>query len=69
MEKKDFVNVYSAGKMYEAELIVGFLETYDIEATIMNKRDSNYLFGDVEIYVAEKDAEKAKQIIANREKE
>ena len=67
MENNDFIKVYGAAKLYEAELIVGLLACDDIEATIINKRDSQYLFGEVEIYVAAADAEKAKEIIANRE--
>ena len=67
METNDFIKVYSAGKLYEAELIVGFLSLNNIEATIINKRDSQYLIGEVEIHVAAEDAEKAKKIIASRE--
>jgi len=67
MENNDFIKVYGAAKLYEAELIVGLLACDDIEATIINKRDSQCLFGEVEIYVAAADAEKAKEIIANRD--
>ena len=67
METNDFIKVYGAAKLYEAELIVGLLACDNIEATINNKRDSQYLFGEVEIYVAAADAEKAKEIIANRD--
>jgi len=67
METNDFIKVYEAAKLYEAELIVGLLACDNIEATIINKRDSQYLFGDVEVHVAAADAEKAKQIIAERD--
>jgi len=67
MENNDFIKVYEAAKLYEAELIVGLLACDNIEATILNKRDNQYLFGEVEIYVTAANAEKAKKIIANRE--
>lgn len=66
MEEKKFEQVYSAGKLYEAELIVGLLAENGVEATIINKRDREFLIGDVEVYVAEEDAERAKEIIENR---
>jgi hypothetical protein len=67
METNDFIKVYETAKMYEAELVVGLLSCNDIEGIIINKRDGQYLFGDVEIHVVAADAEKAKEIIANRE--
>jgi hypothetical protein len=68
MEKNDYVKVYSAGKIYEAELITGLLSDYQIEAVILNKKDSELLIGEIEVFVASNDAEKAKQIIAERGK-
>ena len=62
----DFIKVYEAGKPYEAELIVGLLSNNGIEAAIINKRDSQYLFGEAEVHVAAEDAEMAKEIIENR---
>jgi hypothetical protein len=67
MKENEFIQVYSVGKMYEAELIAGLLSNNNIEATVVNKRDGQYLFGEVEIYVVAKDAEKAKEIIENRQ--
>ena len=67
METNDFIKVYEAGKPYEAELIVGLLANNNIEATIINKRDSQYLFGEAEVHVAAADAEMAREIIENRE--
>jgi len=67
METNDFIKVYEAGKLYEAELVVGLLSVNDIEATIINKQDGRYLFGEVEVYVTAEDVEKAKEIIAKRD--
>jgi hypothetical protein len=67
MGTNDFVKVYEATKLYEAELLVGLLSHNNIEATIVNKQDGRYLFGEVEVYVAAADAEKAKEIIEKRD--
>jgi len=67
METGDFIKVYASGKLYEAELIVGLLSNNNIEATIINKQDGRYLFGEVEVYVKTEDAEAAKEIIAKRD--
>ncbi len=55
--------IYSAGQLYKAELIVEVLQENNIEAIIINKQDSLYLFGDIEIYVKPHDVIKAKHII------
>ena len=68
METSEFIKVYEATKLYEAELVVGLLSVNDIEAVIVNKRDSQYyMFGYVEVHVAANNAEKALEIIAKRD--
>jgi hypothetical protein len=62
----EMVKVYVAGKLYEVELVKGFLEEKGIESKILNQKDSAFLTGDIELYVNAKDAEKARQIIAER---
>ncbi|MDR0363660.1 MAG: DUF2007 domain-containing protein [Bacteroidales bacterium] len=66
MEGKKFAQIYFAGKLYEAELVVGLLAENGIEAAIVNKRDSEFLIGEVEVHVAEEDVERAKEILAKR---
>ncbi len=63
---EDFIKVYSAGKLYDAELVKGMLFENGIEATIINKRDTEFLVGEVELYVSKKDSEKAVEIINQR---
>lgn len=67
METSEFIKVYEATKLYEAELVVGLLSVNDIEAVIVNKQDGRYLFGEIEIHVVANDAEKALEIIAKRD--
>ena len=67
MGANDFIKVYATKNAFEAELIKGLLLNNNIEATIINKKDSQFLFGDIEVHVASADAESAKEIIASRE--
>ncbi len=62
MEKK-WTKIYSTGKLYQAELLKGLLEENDIEAVIINKQDSAYLFGEMELYVDADDVMKATRMI------
>jgi hypothetical protein len=49
---------------FTAEIIKGMLEENQIESFVMNKRDSEFLLGDVELYVHSNDVEKAKVLLA-----
>lgn len=60
---KDWVKVYSSQYSYKVEIIKALLEENEIESVIMNKKDSSYLFGDIELYVQNTEVIKAKQII------
>ena len=55
--------IYSAAQSYDAEMIKSIMEENDIECVIMNKKDSTYGFGDIEVYVNTSDVFAAKQII------
>ncbi|MDD4847709.1 MAG: DUF2007 domain-containing protein [Bacteroidales bacterium] len=68
METSDLVKIYSAANMVNAELIVGLFNDYGIQAHILNQRDTQFLFGDVEIYVDKKDVEAATTLLQNRNK-
>jgi hypothetical protein len=59
----DWVIVFTSPQMWEAEFIKGLLQQNNIECISLNKRDSSYLIGEVEIYVSTADAFLAKQII------
>ena len=43
--------VFTTNKIYQAEMVKNILEENEIEAILLNKQDSLYLFGDIEIYV------------------
>lgn len=43
--------IYSTAEPYRAEIIKSILEEKEISAVIVNKRDANYHFGQLEIHV------------------
>ncbi len=50
--EKDWVQIYSTDKMFQAEILKQVLADHEIEAVIINKMDSSYKsFGEIEIYV------------------
>lgn len=55
--------IYSTNQMYEAELVREIMEDNEIECVIMNKQDSAYHLGDIEICVSTDNILKAKQLI------
>jgi len=55
--------VYSADKMYKVDLVKGTLDQHNIEYITMNKKGSGLLLGEIELFVDEKDYEKAREII------
>lgn len=48
---------------HKVEIVQAVLKDAGIESVIMNKKDSAYLFGELELYVQADDVLKAKQII------
>lgn len=59
----DWVVVYTTDKAFDAEIVKAALESNDIPCILVNKQDSAYLIGDIEIYVSTENAFSAKQLI------
>jgi hypothetical protein len=57
--------VFSTNEIYKADILVEVLEENGILAMEMNRKDSNFPFGDIEIYVNTEDYENAMTIIKN----
>ena len=57
--------VYSDGFPPAVELRRAVLEEHGIPAVVLNKRDSSYLFGFVELLVQEGDTLRAESLIAD----
>ena len=63
--EQDWQLVYSAKSVFDAEMVRGTLEGIGLEPVVINKQDSSYLFGDVEIYVSKGQFERAAEAIKN----
>lgn len=63
--EKNWICIYKASALYIAEMAKDLLHEEGIDAVIINKKDSNYLFGVLEIYVERDNAVKAKHILAD----
>lgn len=57
------VCVYTTNKMYEAEIVRQILGDHSINSFLMNKMDSAYKFGDIEIHVLGEDVMRSKLLI------
>jgi hypothetical protein len=60
----DWKKVYSSTQLSVASIVAGLLREQDIQANVLNKIDSSYVFlGEVEVYVPANDYEKALTIV------
>lgn len=58
--------VYFTGHEYKASIARELLENEGIKVVIMNQHDTAYqVFGDISLYVAAKDEEKALELLKN----
>lgn len=55
--------IYRSNKIHEIEFIKAQLLEFNIISVIVNKQDSFYLIGDIELYVSVEDAFNANQLI------
>lgn len=55
--------IFTTNQTFEAELIKQQLENKGIETFIMNKKDSSYLFGEIELIVNKEKESEARKII------
>lgn len=55
--------VFSSTDFFQAELLKQLLVANDIEAVLLNKKDSSYQFGEAQVLVAESDRERAEALI------
>lgn len=62
----DWVLVYTSNLEYEVEILKILLGDEGIMAYILDKRDSAYKFGDIELYVKPEDAFHARQFISKQ---
>lgn len=60
--EKGWTNILTTARN-EVELKCAILRARDINAVIINKQDSSYLFGDAELYVPQDEVIRAKRIL------
>lgn len=65
--QQDWVLIYSTDQMYKALLMKEKLLEESINAFIINKKDSAYAFGEIELYVKPNDALKSIHLIKKSE--
>ncbi len=61
--KEDWQKVYSSSQEHRIEIVKAVLLDQDIPSVVINKKDSAYLFGELELYVHADKVLRAKQII------
>ena len=61
--EKEWVKIYTTTNFFQIELVRQVLEEHDIASVLMNKQDSSYRFGQIELYTHEKDKDAALTII------
>lgn len=65
----DRVAVYTTNKMYEAEIVREILGDHGINSFLLDKMDSAYKFGEIEIHVLREDVIRSKRLIQEFEKQ
>jgi len=65
--ENDFVLIYTSTRPMEIEAAIALLAEQDITAYTINKRDSNYIFGEIELYVHKDDVWRAHEILVENE--
>jgi hypothetical protein len=61
--EQNWSKIYGSNKTYEVEIMKKILADNNIKSVIINKQDSSFIIGSIELYVNDKDVSKAKQII------
>ena len=61
--EKDWVCVFSSSLLQKTELIRGLLIHNGIQSIIVNRQDSLYKFGEIELFVNKDDVVKAKFVL------
>lgn len=62
---EDWVKIYSTDKMYKVNIIKAVLAEKDIKCHEINRKDSSYLFGAIDIYVEKENKDAAAEILEN----
>lgn len=61
--------IYGTGNPVHIDILQNLLLEKDIKSVFINKKDSAYLFGEIELYVKQNDVLQARHIIEKFEKD
>lgn len=65
--EKDWTKIKTYSRAIEAEIVKQMLEENGILAVVLNKQDSSYHFGKIELYVQENMKQQALDLVDNQE--
>lgn len=65
--EKDWIKIRTYSNVFRAEIVKQMLLENDIPAVVLNKQDSSYHFGRLELYVAELNRDIALKMIDENE--
>ena len=60
---KNWVKIYTSNDFFKAEIVRQVLIDHDIEAVLMNKQDTAYKFGEVQVHIPNGHFQTALEII------
>lgn len=62
-----WVKIYTSHQFIKSEIVRQVLIDNEVEAVLLNKQDSAYKFGEVEIYIHQSNFDKAIELIIQNE--
>ena len=63
MNQKKWSILKTSNQVFELEMMKGFLLENGIDAVVMNKQDSSYQLGEVELLVKKEDIQRAEELL------
>lgn len=64
---KNWTQIFTTTDFFKAEMLRQILEENEIEVVLMNKKDSSYQFGEVQLMVPETEFAKASKLITQND--
>ncbi len=65
--EEEWTKLIQVDKPYQAEMIKQVLEECEIPCVVVNKQDSSFKYGYIEVFVRNIDIEKAREITQNQQ--
>jgi len=61
--ENDWTKIRTYNNAIESEIVKQMLEEHGLKAVLLNKQDSSYLFGRIELYVPQEQVQEAESLI------